>query len=247
MFDFPTAFAAAATAATSAPAEGGDNPVTGDTWLIAAWNWLCDLLRQIASAGNEFACRILYDELGVKQLSPTAVIVMLVILTLAILSGCWAAGIAQMRRHNRWLFFFFGCVTFFIGPAILLFKLDIKGEKELQATLAAAAAAKAEEEKRKQELLAEARAEHGEAPTEQVAADGTVWNQDYFHSIMRKPDGTPAGPWKARYNDIDVTVLEIIEPLEAFVQVRMINLEGKEIVGRIPYARLEEWKPAPES
>jgi hypothetical protein len=240
------AFAAPNTAATTA-AEGGDNPATGDTWLIAAWDWLCGIFGQIAGAANEFACRVLYDDLAVKQLDPVAVIVLLVILTLAILSGCWAAGIAQMRRHNRWLFFLFGCVTFFVGPAILLFKLDINGEKELQATLAAAAAVKAEEEKRKQELLAEARAEHGEAPTEQVADDGTVWNQPFFRSIMRNPDGTPAGPWKVRYNGIDVTVLEIIEPLEAFVQVRMINLEGKEIVGRIPYARLEEWKPAPES
>ena len=59
---------------------------------------------------------------------------------------------------------------------------------------------------------------------------------------MRKEDGTPAGPWHVRYNGIDVTVLEILEVQPQFVQARIINAVGKNMVGRIPLAKLECWE-----
>ncbi|GEM_PF-5645193 len=229
----------------AAPAEGGEkaNPLTGDTWLIAAWGKICDIAKAAWKWLEEHVRTMLIEDLGLgeaDQGTVTVLIVILVILSIMLASGAWAASIAQMRRHRAPKFFLYGFFTFFVGPAHLLYSLDIKGEEEQKAAFAAAAAqkrAEAAERARLEEEQAVARGK--EAPA--VSAEGIVWDKNYFLSIQRKPDGTPAGPWAVQFNGISVTVLQIVEAMDENVQVKMINLEGTKTMGRIPYARLQKW------
>ncbi len=153
--------------------------------------------------------------------------------------------VAQMRRHNKWRFFWAGFFTFFIMPVYLLLKLDIKGERERLARMAEEAEKKREAKAEQARKEAEIKAEQGvEAPA--VSEEGVVWNREYFTKIARLSDGTPDGPWDVCYNGVAVRVLQIIDPQDEFVQVRLLNQENKTMNGRIPYARIEKWDKVTE-
>ena len=216
------------------------NGPTSDTWLIAAWEFVRDNTVKCWDWLSTHVHNVLTEDFMAQDMNFTVAIVLLVRLTIMILSGAWAASIAQSRRHPRVKFFFFGFCTFFIGPYRMLLNLDIKGEKEALARLAEEAAAKkaeAEERARKEQ---EGQIEKGVQPPA-VSDAGIVWDQNYFNSIQRKADGTPDGPWEVTYNGIHVRVLEILEVLPNLVAVRLINQEGNELRGRIPFARIEQW------
>lgn len=222
-----------------------DNPLTGDTWLIALWEKIRDAAKATWEWLSTHVHGMLVEDLQLPQANILLLVVVLVVLSLMLASGAWAASIAQMRRHKGLPFFFLGFFTFFVGPAKLLYSLEIKGEKEQKEMFAKAAAQKrAEEEERARKEAEQARERGEEAPA--VSQEGVVWDQSYFASIQRKADGTPAGPWVVAYNGVRVTVTEILETLPECVQVKMINAEGAPLVGRIPYARLEAWEDAPQ-
>ncbi len=216
-----------------------------DEWAIAAWEWVRDHAVAAYDWTKEKICGMLFDDMGVDGADQVGLAWPAFIGLLMLLSACWAASIAQMRRHNRLVFFIVGFFTFFIGPAILLFTLDIRGEKELKARIAdeaaekrAAAAAKAALEE--QQALAS-----GQQVQPKVSEEGDVWDKAYFERIAYKADGSPAGPWDAVYNGgIEAHVLQILEAQDTFVQVRYVKMAGKEMVGRIPLGKLESWKDA---
>lgn len=221
------------------------NPLTGDTWLIAAWGKICTLAKNAWEWFRDHVQKMLIEDLGLGEADSGTVVVMLVvlfILTLMLASGAWAASIAQMRRHPAPKFFLFGFFTFFIGPAHLLYSLDIKGEEEQKAAFAAAAAQKRAEAATRAKLEEEQALARGKKQVAAVSTDGIVWNKDYFISIQRKEDGTHAGPWAVQFNNIPVTVLKIIEVFDENVQVQMLNLEGVKTMGRIPFARIQKWE-----
>ena len=213
----------------------------GDAWIEAAWEKICELAKSFWEWFSNWIHEMLFTDLGLSEASPRTLIILLVVLAVMLASGAWAASIAQMRRHPALPFFALGFFTFFIGPACLLYNLNIKGEDERKAQFAEAAARKREEEEARAEReLAQAK-ERGKIEAPAVSAEGIVWDQNYFASIQRKEDGTPNGPWTVAYNGIEVTVTEIIEVLPEFLQVRLINLEGMPMVSRIPYSKIEKW------
>ena len=215
------------------------NP-SSDTWLVAAWEFVRDHTLKAWNWLATHVHNVLTEDFKVLDTSIPVSIVLLVLLTLMMLSGAWGASIAQARRHPRVKFFAFGFFTFFAGPAWLLMNLDIKGEKEMLERLAKEAAAKKAEAEERERLQKEGQIEKGyEAPA--VSNDGVVWNEEYFKSIQRKADGTPDGPWDVTYNNVHVQVLEILEVLPNLVSVRLVNQEGHEMRGRIPFARIEKW------
>ncbi|MBQ4479198.1 MAG: hypothetical protein IJJ33_18090 [Victivallales bacterium] len=220
------------------------NGPTSDTWLIAAWEFVRDNTVKCWTWLSTHVHDVLTEDFVVQDMKISAAIVLLVVLTTMTLSGAWAASIAQSRRHPRIKFFFYGFVTFFVGPYKMLLNLDIKGEKEALERLANEAAAKraAAEERALKER--EAQIAMGEQPPA-VSETGVVWNENYFNSIQRKADGTPDGPWEVTYNGVHVKVLEILEVLPTVVAVRLVNQEGHEMRGRIPFAKIEQWDRSP--
>ena len=216
-----------------------------DEWAVAAWEWTRDHVVAGYEWSREKICGMLYDDMGVDGANQVSLFWPACVALLMLLSGCWAASIAQMRRHNRLLFFLLGFFTFFVGPAILLFKLDIKGEKELLARIAAEAAEKRAEAAAKAALEEQQAIASGQQVQPNVSEEGEVWDKAFFERIAHRADGTPAGPWEAVYNNgIKAHVIQILEAQDTFVQVRYVNMAGTEMVGRIPLARLESWKDA---
>ena len=211
-----------------------------DEWLVAAWKFTKEHTLSAWEWLTTHVKNVLTDDFQVSEASAVSVLILIVILTLMFLSGTWAASIAQTRRHPRVKFFWVGFFSFFVGPAYLLYHMDIKGEKERLAKLAEEAAikkAEAEERARREQM---GKTEKGEQPPA-VSTEGIVWDQNYFNSIQRKEDGTPDGPWEVTYNGVHVKVLEILEVLPTVVAVRLVNQEGHEMRGRIPFAKIEQW------
>ena len=215
-----------------------------DEWLVSAWNFTKEHTLSAWDWLTTHVKNVLTDDFQVSEASAISVVILIAILTLMFLSGAWAASIAQTRRHPRVKFFWVGFFSFFVGPAYLLYHMDIKGEKERLARLAEEAAVKkaeAEERARREQM---GKTEKGEQPPA-VSTEGIVWDQNYFNSIQRKEDGTPDGPWEVTYNGVHVKVLEILEVLPTVVAVRLINQEGHELRGRIPFAKIEQWDRSP--
>ncbi len=214
-----------------------------DEWLISAWKFVKKHTVAAWDWLTTHVKNVLTEDFQVQETSLLSTVILIVVLAVMFLSGAWAASIAQSRRHPRLPFFCMGFFTFFIGPAYLLYHLDIKGEKEMLAKLAEEAAIKKAEADERARREQEGLIEKGiQEPA--VSATGIVWNQDYFNSIQRKADGTPDGPWEVTYNGIHVRVLEIIEVLPNLVAVRLINQEGHELRGRIPFSKIEQWDRA---
>ena len=216
-----------------------------DEWAVAAWEWTRDHVVAAYDWGKAQICGMLFEDMGVDTVDQVGLACPAFIALLMLLSGCWAASIAQMRRHNRLVFFLVGFFTFFIGPIVLLFKLDIKGEKELLARIASEAAEKRAQAAAKAALEEQQAIASGQQVVPKVSEEGDVWDKAYFERIAYRADGSPAGPWDAVYNNgIEAHVLQILEAQDSFVQVRYVNMAGKEMVGRIPLAKLESWKDA---
>ena len=226
-------------------AEADKASEESNTWFKAGWAWVCKVSEKGWDAFSGFVKRMLFDDLHAQDANWTVIIVLLAILSIMIGSGCWAASIAQMRRHPRIKFFFLGFFTFFGGPVWMLLNLKIKGEDERLAKLAEEAAAKQAEKEEQKRLEAEGRVAKGEVKPA-VSEDGIVWDSSYFNSIARREDGTPAGPWQVTYNGVTVRVNNIVEVLPECIQVNMVNQEGTALVGRIPYSRIESWDMIPE-
>ena len=214
-----------------------------DEWAIAAWEWTRDHAVMAYEWTRDQIQGMLFEDMDVENADQVGTAGPALLGFLVLFSACWGASIAQMRRHDRLPFFLLGAVAPIVAPAVMLFKLDIKGEKELLARFAQEAEEKRAAAAAKARLEEEQAIATGQIVQPRSSSEGVVWNRQYFESIAYKPDGTPAGPWDAVYNGgIKAHVLAIMEVQDTFVQVRYVNMAGKEMVGRIPIARLEGWE-----
>ena len=140
-----TAMLLAQEAAKSEGEGDAGNPITGCgsfSPLIAGWETICKLAKGFWEWVTSNVHTMLIEELGLTTTDPKILITLIAILTVMLASGAWAASIAQMRRHRAPAFFILGFFTFFVGPAYLLYHLEIKGEKEQKEEFARIAAEK---------------------------------------------------------------------------------------------------------
>ena len=63
-------------------------------------------------------------------LDPFVLIALVLLATLAMISGFWAGSIAASRRHAMWLHILLGMALPFAYPVAILFTLDLHGAKE---------------------------------------------------------------------------------------------------------------------
>lgn len=171
--------------------------------------------------------------------------VLLVLVTVWLLSACWASSIASGRRHSPLLSFVLGLAVPYVYPLFILFVMDVKGAKERRLKQEAARAkdaAAADERRHVAGLLGrEAQSDDPEAGEEQ--APERVFDAAYFERIARDEQGNPTGPWRVVFGGSEVKVSRILEPLADVVSVEIETREGGRAKFRIPYARITECEP----
>jgi hypothetical protein len=167
------------------------------------------------------------------------------VITLWLVSGCWASSIASSRRHSAVLSFVLGLAAPYLYPVLILFVMDVKGAKERRQKQDAAKAkdaAAADERRHVAELVGRDLLEGApEAGEEQVPAE--VFDAAYFERIARDEQGNPTGPWRVVFGGSEVKVSRILEPLADVVSVEIETREGGRAKFRIPYARITECEP----
>jgi hypothetical protein len=173
------------------------------------------------------------------------IVFLLVLVTLWVLSACWASSIASSRRHSALLSFVLGFCVPYAYPIVILFTMDIKGAKERQQ--------KQEETKAKNAAAENERRHVAELVGRDVLADSSeggdepaakrVFNAAYFEGIARDEQGNPTGPWRVVFGDNEVKVSRILEPLADVVSVEIETRDGGRAKFRIPYARITECEP----
>lgn len=208
-----------------------------ESWLRAVWAfvlWLCDRFVAIA----EFCLhKLLAEEVSFNF--PAAVVLLLVTTTM-IGSGCWAASIASSRRHSGWLHFLLGAFLPGIYPLLIMFAMGLKGERQRKKKMAAERLAREKEEaERRRVLELQGLQEQAEQKKEEPE---DAFNAHYFEKIARDADGNKAGPWKVAFAGSDIVVQEILDVQEDFVLVEMSGREDKSEKIRIPYSKIESWR-----
>jgi len=196
-------------------------------WLNTAWEWFCGVVHTCVE--KLLAEDVTYDS--------SAIFTMLVVVTIMLASGFWAASIAKSRRHNPLPHFLLGCITFFVYPVVILLAMNIKGGVDLTSV-------KTPEEEGESTLLDELKAkEEAQAQAAKEAEEAACgeWNQAYFTRIARKADGTPAGPWHVVFAGNPIVVRQILEVLPDTV-VTEIEAEGGETRKlRIRFNKIDSW------
>ena len=155
-------------------------------------------------------------------------------------SACWAASIAQARRHNPWVYFVIGLLIPWVAPVLMLFAMDLKGNREMKSALANIEAQERKEKERAEQERQEEERKEKEAGQERAK----TWGPEYFNAIARKENGDYAGPWDVAYKGRFVHVLRILEVLPEVVSVEISAAHGETSKIRIPYTTLESWEDA---
>jgi hypothetical protein len=182
------------------------------------------------------------------QIDPLIIALLLGVIALWLLSGCWASSIASSRRHSPVLHFFLGMCAPFGYPLFILFAMDIKGAKERERKHQAAKEkdqAVEDEKRRVAEMVGRELTETPDAPAappEPVVVE-KVFNAEYFTGIARDEQGNFAGPWRVVFGGSEVKVLRILEPLPEVVSVEIETRDGGKAKFRIPYARITACEP----
>lgn len=171
------------------------------------------------------------------------IVVLLVLLTLWLVSACWASSIASGRRHSPVLSFVLGLLAPYVYPIFILFAMDIKGAKERQQKQEAAKAKDAAVEDERRHVAELLGREGGGADGEAEEEVKPVFDTAYFERIARDEQGNPNGPWRVIFGGSEVKVLRILEPLPDVVSVEIETREGGRAKFRIPYARISECEP----
>ena len=114
-----------------------------ESWLRTAWAIIvkiAEFIAKLARAGLEI--------LGAEQVefNPVYGGAMLLVFTVMLGSGCWAASIALSRRHSGWLHFLLGFFLPGLYPVVILFAMNLKGESNAGSILAAKNRQKEEQE-----------------------------------------------------------------------------------------------------
>ncbi len=181
--------------------------------------------------------QIFKEDMKVDQINWFIFVPLFVLLNVMLLSGFRAAALAKACKRSSTFFFLVGFFSFFcLEKPLKTQRIKQQFQQLQQDHQQALDAEDADARKQVEEAIANGFVAQVTAP------DGTPMTQSYFKSIMRKDDGTPAGPWTVTYNGTTVTVLEITDAMLDGMQVRFSNLSGQEIRGRIPYSRITQWE-----
>ncbi|MDD4097554.1 MAG: hypothetical protein PHC30_02165 [Lentisphaeria bacterium] len=199
----------------------------GKAALQQAWQKIVDLTLWFAKE----------TEKAELDADPLLALVLALGLTFLLGSACWAASIAQARRHSVWLHFVLGLQLPWLYPLVILFAMGIKGEREMLAKREAEKRAREEREAERQRNIAL------NAPVEAGDEDdgGQAWKRSYFERIARDRDGKPAGPWDVQFNGAVLRIARIIEVQDELVLVEQVDARGQASRMRLPYAKIEAW------
>ncbi len=206
-----------------------------ESWLRAVWAfvlWLGDKFVSIAQFCLE---KLLAEDVSFNF---PAAFLLLLLTTILIGSGCWAASIASSRRYSGWLHFLPGFFLPGIYPLVIMFVMGLSGERLRKKKMVAERLAREKEEAEKRRVLELQGAEQQEASVE---ASESSFNLRYFERIARDTDGNKAGPWKVVFSGVDIVVQEILDVQADFVLVEMTGREGQTEKLRIPYSKIEFW------
>lgn len=202
--------------------------------LIALWQALLNLVQFFSQRTTAAGITVDWP----------LIVFLLVLVTLWVLSACWASSIASGRRHSAVLSFLLGLVLPYAYPIVILFVMDVKGAKERrqrQDEAKAMAAAEEEERRHVAELVGRDAPEGAEG--EEEPAPAVVYDAAHFERIARDEQGNPTGPWRILFGGNEVKVLRILEPLPDVVSVEIETRDGGRAKFRIPYARITECEP----
>lgn len=166
---------------------------------------------------------------------PLVVIAIVIVFTILVGSGCWAGGIAEMRRHPMKRHFILGFLVPGVYPIFIMFTMDVKGAKERE---------RAWKEKQEKEAAARRLTTEVVEGAQQVEAPQTPFDLAYFKEIALDKDGNPTGPWLITFGDTETTAQRIVETLPSAVVVQVLAEDGKAQTIRIPYAKITGCKPA---
>lgn len=208
-----------------------------ESWLRTAWAIIvkiAEFIARISQAGLE--------KLGAEQVefNPVAGAVLLLVFTLMLGSGCWAASIALSRRHAGWLHFLLGFFLPVLYPVVILFAMDLQGGSQRRKQLEAERRQKEQQEIERQKMLELQGVKPSEPEQSGVAEQ--VWNQRYFERLAITDSGVPAGPWNVVVSGNAFVVLQILDAQESVVLVETGGREGGTQKLRIPYSKIESWQ-----
>lgn len=152
-------------------------------------------------------------------------------------SAFWSASIASCRRYHPVLPFLLGLALPWVFPVLILFALDVKGERARRRE--AAQAQRERDEAAARQAEAERRAKE-----EAMAKDSRArWSKEYFDQIARGADGLSAGPFDVEFAGQTLHVERIIEALPTLVLVEFKDAQGVNQRMRIPFAKIDRWEP----
>ncbi|MDX9981226.1 MAG: hypothetical protein RBU25_14465 [Lentisphaeria bacterium] len=173
-------------------------------------------------------------------LDPFVLIALVLLATLAMISGFWAGSIAASRRHAMWLHILLGMALPFAYPVAILFTLDLHGAKEReQAKREKEETAKAEQAER--ERVAQLA---GRQAKEEAANAPVSYDRDYFKKIARDESGQLTGPWLIRYKDHNICALHIVDCLDEVLVVEIETPGGDRQRIRVRYVLIESCEKA---
>ncbi len=155
-------------------------------------------------------------------------------------SACWAASVAASRRYSQIPHFLLGLVIPWIYPLVILFALDIKGQKQMRLESERQRAEKEAAEAERQKNIALNMGISGEE--EQV--EEALFSPEHFTRLMRNEDGSCAGPWKIVFAGTEMQVMKIVEVLPEVVVVEAVDAKGGSFRMRMPYAKMESIEEA---
>jgi hypothetical protein len=208
-----------------------------ENWLRAVGKFLLWLGEKVVDISRFCLGKLLAEDVSFNF--QTAFLLLLVS-TIMIGSGSWAASIALSRRHSGWLHFLLGALMPGVYPFVLMFTMGLKGERERKKKIESERLEQEKEEEERQRVRGLLRMQEGEETDAEEDEDS--FNARYFERIARDAEGNKAGPWKVVFAGMDIIVQEIIEVQEDFVLVIMSGREGKNEKLRIPYSKIGSWE-----
>lgn len=170
------------------------------------------------------------------EADPLLIIAIALLVVFFLGSAFWAVSIASCRRHNPHVAFLFGLVLPWFFPLLILFTLDVKGERARRRE-------EAKKRKEREEVSARQAEEERRTAEEALANDFRAkWTQSYFEKLARKADGSPAGPFAVEFAGQELRVEQIVEVQPTLVQVEFKDAQGDMQRMRIPFAKIDRWE-----
>ncbi|NMA46694.1 MAG: hypothetical protein GX945_09045 [Lentisphaerae bacterium] len=170
------------------------------------------------------------------EADPLLIIVIALVVVFFLGSAFWALSIASSRRHNPQIAFLLGLALPWVFPLLILFTMDVKGERARRRQ-------EAREQKERDEAAALRAEEERRAAEEALAKDfHAKWTQSYFEKLARKADGSPAGPFAVGFAGQTLRVEQIVEVQPTLVLVEFKDAHGEIQRMRIPFAKIDHWE-----